>query len=424
MTSPRSARTSTSRATEAPRSAEPASPPGGAGALLGAPAPGRPVVPGARAGTDREERLVTVTVPLTPPWPDLEARLRDVLDRRWLTNQGRYADELTQRLRDHLATPSLSLVSSGTLAVELMIQSALPPGEVLVPSFSFPATWNLLCRDARWKPVFVDVGDDFCLDPEAAQAAITKDTVAILGVHTYGRPCHPVRLRELADAHGLRLLYDAAHAFGVEQAGAPLASAGDASAMSFHATKVFNTIEGGAVLCADPELGAAVDRERNFGFDGAEGQASFGTNAKLDEFRAAFGLAVLPLVPDAIRQRLAVATEYLERLAPLEERGVVLPRGLFENTAWTPNGAYFPVLFPAESGLDPAGVIAALRRVGVLARRYFDDRPFRSELYAPFLREADTPRAARFSREVVCLPIHHELAPEDVGLVIATLLGL
>ena len=413
------------RGVDGPPGALPHTAPGkSAGALLGTGADRRAVVPGSRSGTNQAERLITVTVPLTPAWEQLSPRLRDVLDRRWLTNQGCYAEELTAQLQATLGTPAVSLVASGTLALELMIQAALPPGEVIVPSFSFPATWNLLCRDARWTPVFVDVGEDYCLDPTAVQSAITSNTVGILGVHTYGRPCHPEALRELAGAHGLRLLFDAAHAFGVEHRGRPLASFGDASAMSFHATKIFNTIEGGAVLTHDPELCTAVDRARNFGFGGADGQESFGTNAKLDEFRASFGLSVLPLVQDAIERRLAVAREYLVRLAALEERGVVLPHGLFAGAERSANGAYFPVRFPTGCGLEPEQVLAALAEVGVLARRYFDDRPFRAELYRPFLRAEDTPRAAAYSRQVVCLPCHHELGQADLDLIVQTLTGL
>ena len=182
-------------------------------------------------------RLIPVTVPLVPEFRELERGLRDVLNRRWLTNQGHYADQLTARLMTEMQAPALSLVSSGTQAVELMLRAGMPPGEVLVPSFSFPATWNLLCRDSRWKPVFVDIGSDYCMDPAAAERAITPRTSGILAVHTYGQPCHVDALEALAQRHDLRLFFDAAHAFGVRIEGQPLAQRGDASAFSFHATK-------------------------------------------------------------------------------------------------------------------------------------------------------------------------------------------
>lgn len=380
----------------------------------------RTVLPGHESGRP----MVTVTAPLVPDWETLGPALQDVLARRWLTNQGHYARTLATELARIMDAPHLSLVSNGTLALELLLRAGMPPGEVIVPSFSFPATWNLLCQDPAWTPVFVDVGEDFCVDPDAVAAAITPRTSGILGVHTYGRPCDHAALSALAERHGLCLMYDAAHAFGVEAHGTTLAALGDGSAWSFHATKVFNTLEGGAVTSPHADLNAKIERLRNFGFTGGVEQTEFGTNAKIDEFRAAFGLAVLPLVQGAISRRVEVGAHYLERLAPLEAEGVVLPRGLFEATDWTPNGAYFPVLFPEASGLGPEELAAGLQAVGVLPRRYFDDRAFTSPLYAPYLRAADTPRAARFSTEVLCLPIHHELGESDLELVTTTLLEL
>lgn len=380
----------------------------------------RTVVPGRGAG----QALVTVTAPLVPEWEALAPLLQDVLSRRWLTNHGHYAQALTRELKRALAAPELSLASNGTLALELLLRAVVPAGEVIVPSFSFPATWNLLCRDPQWTPVFVDIGPDFCVDPQLVEAAITPRTTAILGVHTYGRPCAHAALAALAARHGLRLVFDAAHAFGVELEGRSLAALGDGSAWSFHATKVFSTLEGGAVTSPLADVCATVDRLRNFGFSGLEGQTEFGTNAKVDEFRAAFGLSVLPLVAGAIERRVAVGGQYLERLAPLEGDGVTLPRGLFEDTAWSPNGAYFPVLFPPECGLGPEELSAGLQAVGVLPRRYFDDRAFKSAIYAPYLCAEDTPRAFEASQNVLCLPIHHDLGEEDLDLVCATLLDL
>ncbi|MEZ6014269.1 MAG: DegT/DnrJ/EryC1/StrS family aminotransferase [Planctomycetota bacterium] len=380
----------------------------------------RTVVPGRGAG----EALVTVTAPLVPEWEALAPLLQDVLGRRWLTNQGHYAQTLTSELKRVMSAPELSLVSNGTLALELLLRAAVPPGEVIVPAFSFPATWNLLCRDPAWTPVFVDIGPDFCVDPAQVAAAITPRTSAILAVHTYGRPCDSSALGALAARHGLKLVFDAAHAFGVALEEGSLAALGDGSAWSFHATKVFSTLEGGAVTSRDAQVNAHVDRLRNFGFAGLDGQTEFGTNAKVDEFRAAFGLSVLPLVEGAIARRVAVGVQYLERLAPLEGDGVALPRGLFEDTAWTPNGAYFPVLFPPECGLGPEELSAGLQAVGVLPRRYFDDRAFKSAIYAPYLRAADTPRALEASQNVLCLPIHHDLGEEDLDLVCTTLLDL
>ncbi|MEC7946785.1 MAG: DegT/DnrJ/EryC1/StrS family aminotransferase, partial [Myxococcota bacterium] len=195
-----------------------------------------------------------VTSPLVPSWDDLAPRLQAILERRWLTNQGEAARDLEEELRGALGAPHAHLVTNGTLALEVLIRAAIPSGEVLVPAFSFPATWNMLLDDPRYRVRFVDVGEDGNLDPDAAAAAIGPETRAILGVHAYGRPCHPERLATIAREHDLTLLFDAAHAFGVFWDGAPVGSLGHGSAWSFHATKVFNTLEGGAVSTSDASL--------------------------------------------------------------------------------------------------------------------------------------------------------------------------
>ncbi len=350
-----------------------------------------------------------VTSPLLPEWATLAPMLQDVLERRWLTNQGTYARRLEDALPPILGAPHVALTTNGTLALERMIPSSVAGGEVIVPAWSFPATWNLLADDPRYTPVFVDVGDDLCIDPGAVAAAITPRTTAILTVHACGAPCAQAAL---AAQHGPTLLYDAAHAFGVELDGQPLGALGDASAWSFHATKVFNTLEGGAVTTARPDLAARVVTRRNFGL-GPEGQTVFGTNGKMDEFRAAVGLATLPLVPGAISARERIPAAYDERLGPLHAEGRVEFRGPPARPNLRRNHAYCPAGFPGVA----VRTDAALRGHGILARRYFGRTLFDDPVYAGRIRPGDLPRAAHAGDTVLCLPIHHAMDEADVDRV-------
>lgn len=357
-----------------------------------------------------------VTSPLLPAWADLAPRLQAVMERRWLTNQGTEARALEDALVGALGAPHALLMTNGTLALEILIRSALPGGEVLVPAFSFPATWNLLLDDPRYSVRFVDVGEDGNLDPDAAEAAIGPATRAILGVHAYGRPCHPDRLLALAETHGLVMLFDAAHAFGVRWRGAPVGALGHGSAWSFHATKVFNTLEGGAVSTADPALATRVEQRRNFGF-APGGQDALGTNAKVDEFRAAFGLATLPLVTAAIAARGVVAAAYDAGLAALP--GLRLPQWLRPDATFAPNHAYYPVFFDDAPAREAAE--AALQARHVLPRRYFASGLFSDPVYAGRIDPAALPVAARLSETALCLPIHHSMTADDTALVVGTL---
>lgn len=360
---------------------------------------------------DGPEWLV-VTSPLLPEWEDLAPRLQAVLERRWLTNQGAAAVELEEALEGFLGAPQALLATNGTLALEILIREAAPAGEVIVPAYSFPATWNLLFDDPRYTPVFVDIGDDCCVDPAAVEAAIGPDTTGILGVHAYGATCDRAALEALADRHGLALLFDAAHCAGVRVEEEGVGGWGDGSAWSFHATKVFNTLEGGAITTRDPDLAMACRARRNFGF-APGGQAGFGTNAKVDEFRAAFGLATLPLVDAAIAAREAVAERYHEGLTGLELR---LPGWLRRRPGFSPNHAYFPVFFADAATRDAAD--AALQAGAVLPRRYFDDTLFRAPAYAGRIRREAFPRAATACDTVLCLPLHHRMTDDDVDHVV------
>ncbi len=362
---------------------------------------------------------LTVTSPLLPDLDELVPLLADVLDRRWVTNQGHYARQLELELAARLGVPELLLITNCTIALEMAVLEAVPPGEVICTAYSFPATWNMLFENSRYRPVFVDIGDRFCIDPAAVEAAITPMTTAIMAVHPYGFPCDDGALKAIARRHGLRLIYDAAHVFGVSQDGVPLGAWGDLSAFSFHATKVYNTLEGGA-LTGDPELLERLARRRNFGLVGDD-QLGFGTNGKVDEFRAVVGLLNLKRVDAAIAARMAVADAYLAALPALGIDGLTLYPDLFHAPGRVTNASYFPVRLDPAAGLDRDAVHSALKTRGILAKRYFFPTAASSELYANQVRAADVPRARAASHAVLCLPIHHQMTDGDVDHVVDSL---
>ena len=392
-----------------------------------APAPAEAQAPAPAAGRSRGTRLpqqpdgpawLTVTSPLLPPADALVPLIHDILDSRWVTNQGRYARELEARLAAYLGVPDLVLVTNATIALEMAFLESIDDGEVILPAYSFPATWNLFFENPRFTPVFVDIQPDFRVDPAAVEAAITPRTTAIVAVHTYGFPCDHARLRAIADRHGLRLIYDAAHAFGVRQPGTPVAELGDLNVYSFHATKVYNTLEGGAVT-GDPDLLERLRRRRNFGLS-REDQLCFGTNGKMDEVRAAVGLLNLDQVDGAIAARAEVSRGYLrslpERVPLLQTYG----DDLFPAERHH-NHSYFPVRVSPDAPLSRDGVLAALQDDGILARRYFFPTPTTSPLYRDHVAPGALPVTRACSLDTVCLPIHHRMTQADCTHVVDSL---
>jgi len=360
---------------------------------------------------------LTVTSPLLPAADDLIPMIRDILDSRWVTNQGRYARELETRLAAYLGVPDLVLVTNATVGLEMSFLEAIEDGEVILPAFSFPATWNLFFENPRFKPVFVDIRADFRIDPDAVEAAITDRTTAIVAVHTYGFPCDHRRLRELAEAHGLRLIYDAAHAFGV-QSPTPVASLGDLNIYSFHATKVYNTLEGGCIT-GDPVLLDRLRRRRNFGLSREE-QFSFGTNGKVDEVRAAVGLLNLDSVDGAIEARARVSRHYLDHIPDHAPQLELYGAELFQSGR-THNHAYFPARVREDARLDRDGILDALRQDGILARRYFYPTPTTSTLYRDVVDPAMLPITRQCSLDTICLPVHHRMTDADCAHVVESL---
>lgn len=361
---------------------------------------------------------LTVTSPLLPDADELCALVREVLDSRWVTNQGRFARELECALAGYLGVDDLVLVTNATVGLEMAFLQAIDDGEVICPAYSFPATWNLFFENPRFTPVFVDIREDFRVDPEAVQAAITERTTAIVAVHTYGFPCDHEALSAIASAHGLRLIYDAAHVFGVRDNGLPVASLGDLNVYSFHATKVYNTLEGGAITGA-PELLDRLRVRRNFGLEHGD-QTLFGTNGKMDELRAAVGLLNLKQVDTAIAARNRVVDHYLSELP---ERVPELT--LFGHELRRPGlravDSYFPARVRPEAPLSRDALLAALREDHILARRYFHPTPTTSPLYAAHVPPGSLPLTEACSLDTICLPVHHRMTESDVEHVILSL---
>jgi len=246
------------------------------------------------------EKQITVTSPLLPPLDELIPCLRDIWERKWLTNNGHYHQLLEKALAEYLKVPYISLFTNGTLPLITALQALRITGEVITTPYSFVATTHSLWWNGI-KPVFVDIEPETCnIDPEKIEAAITPKTTAIMPVHVYGKPCDTVRIQEIADKYGLKVIYDAAHAFGVEVNGNSVLEAGDMSTLSFHATKVYNTVEGGALVCHDGQTKQRIDYLKNFGFAGETTVIAPGINGKMDEVRAAYGLLNLKQVDAAI----------------------------------------------------------------------------------------------------------------------------
>lgn len=359
---------------------------------------------------------IKVTSPLMPRLEDFTELLRDIWQRRWITNNGEYHRLLEQALADYLKVPYVSLFTNGTLPLITALQALHITGEVITTPYSFVATTHALWWNGI-KPVFVDVDPaNGCLDPTKIEAAITPKTTAIMPVHVYGNPCDTKAIQEIADRHGLRVIYDAAHAFGVTVGGESILKAGDMSTLSFHATKVFSTVEGGAMIMHDETTKRHIDQLKNFGFAGETEVVAPGINSKMDELRAAFGLLNLQQVDAAIASRRCVAEAYREGLK--ETKGLTFWNDL---SGVRHNYGYFPIFVnAAKYGMTRDELYFHLREQGIYGRRYF--YPLIST-FSPYrdlesARPENLPVATRMADEVICLPMHHELSEGDVQKVI------
>ena len=363
-----------------------------------------------------DEKLITVTSPLLPSLDDFLPYLQDIWDRKWLTNNGHYHQELEKALCEYLKVPYISLFTNGTLPLMCALQALRITGEVITTPFSFFATTHSLWWNGI-KPVFVDIDPDTCnIDPAKVEAAITPRTTAIMPVHVYGKPCDTERIQEIADKYGLKVIYDAAHAFGVEVDGKSILEAGDMSTLSFHATKVYNTIEGGALVCHDEKVKRRIDYLKNFGFAGETTIVAPGINGKMDEIRSAYGLLNLKRVDGAIAARRRVAMRYREAL-----RNVPGIRVMEDMPGVRHNYSYFPVFVDAEKyGMTRDELYFKLKGENVLGRRYF--YPLISEFSTyrglDSARMENLPVATRVADSVVCLPMYHSLTEGEIEKVL------
>ena len=363
-----------------------------------------------------EEKLITVTSPLMPSLEDLNVYLKDIWQRKWVTNNGHFHKELEKALCEYLGVPFISLFTNGTLPLITALQALRVTGEVITTPFSFVATTHSLWWNGI-KPVFVDIDPETCnLDPDKIEAAITPHTTAIMPVHVYGRPCDTERIQAVADKYGLKVIYDAAHAFGVKVNGESVLNAGDMSTLSFHATKVYSTIEGGALVMKDEQTKRRIDYLKNFGFAGETTVVAPGINSKMDEVRAAYGLLNLKQVDRAIAGRQHVAEMYRSAL-----RGVPGIRIMEDVPGVRHNYAYFPVFVDAEQyGMSRDELYFKMKEHNVLGRRYFYPLISTFSTYRGLesARPDNLPVATRIAEQVICLPMYYGLTDEDVERII------
>ena len=359
---------------------------------------------------------ITVTSPLLPDLDDLQESLKEIWDSRWITNNGSFHKKLEAALCEYLRVPFISLFTNGTLPLLTALQALRVTGEVITTPYSFVATTHSIWWTGC-KPVFVDIDPKTGnIDPERIEAAITPRTSAIMPVHVYGNPCDTTRIQEIADKYGLKVIYDAAHAFGVHVDGESILNAGDLSTLSFHATKVFNTIEGGAMVMHDAETKKRIDYLKNFGFANEVEVVGPGINCKMDEIRSAYGLLNLKQVDAAIEARYRFTIRYREALKDVEGISFFhdIPRVRHNYT-------YFPIFVDAEKyGMTRDELYFKMRENGVFGRRYFyplisDFSPYKGLESA---RPETLPNARKMADSVICLPMHHDLSDVDIRRVL------
>ena len=359
---------------------------------------------------------ITVTSPLLPNLEEFHELLKEIWDSKWITNNGSFHRRLEAALAEYLKVPYVSLFTNGTLPLITALQALRITGEVITTPYSFVATTHALWWNGI-KPVFVDIElETGNIDPNKIEAAITPKTTAIMPVHVYGKPCNIKAIQEIADKYGLKVIYDAAHAFGVEVNGESILNAGDMSTLSFHATKVYNTIEGGAMVMHDEKTKKRIDYLKNFGFAGETEVIAPGINSKMDEMRSAYGLLNLKQVDSAIEQRHKVAIQYRGALKDVD--GISFWNDM-PNVKH--NYSYFPIFVDAKKyGMTRDELYFKMKEHGVLGRRYFYPLISNFSTYRglPSSNRENLPVATKMAEQVICLPMHHALSINDIELTI------
>lgn len=357
------------------------------------------------------EKPIYVTRPFLPRIDDFCAGLREIWDSHWLTNNGPILQRYTQRLIEYFNTDNICLFNNGTLALQIGLQGMGISGEVITTPFTFVATTHALYWN-KIRPVFVDIEPDYyTLDPAKVEAAITPWTTAILAVHVYGHPCQLETLADIARRHNLKLLYDAAHAFGVTVNGRSIAHYGDMSMFSFHATKLYHSIEGGMLTFSDPGLKQIFDYLKNFGFKNETEVVMPGTNAKMNEFQALMGEMVLKHMPQIHSSRRLIYERYQQLLSKIP--GIKLPPPLPENVKY--NYAYLSIeVDAAQYGISRDRLYEELKKYNIYARRYF--YPLLNDFACYHSVSVNDPLtvARRASQQILTLPMYHDLPLSDV----------
>lgn len=367
-----------------------------------------------------DNELITVTSPLLPNLDDFNEMLKQIWASKWITNNGSFHKQLEKELAVYLKVPYISLFTNGTLPLITALQALRITGEVITTPYSFVATTHALWWNGI-KPVFVDIDPTTGnINPDKIEAAITPKTTAIMPVHVYGKPCDTKRIQEIADQYGLKVIYDAAHAFGVEVNGENILNAGDLSTLSFHATKVYNTVEGGAMVMHDEKMKKRIDYLKNFGFANETTVVGPGINSKMDEVRSAYGLLNLKQVDAAIEARHQVAIKYREVLRNVE--GVTF----FDDIPGVRhNYSYFPIFIDAKKyGMTRDELYFKMKEQNVLGRRYF--YPLISEFSTyrglESAKPENLPEAHKMADSVICLPMHHALSNDDIQRILDSII--
>ncbi|WP_395067669.1 DegT/DnrJ/EryC1/StrS family aminotransferase [Paraburkholderia silvatlantica] len=361
-----------------------------------------------------DKKTIYVTQPDLPALDEFIPFLEKIWDNKILTNGGPFHQELERALCEYLGVQYISLFTNGTIALVTALQALRVSGEIITTPYSFVATthsslWNGI------KPVFADIDPDTLnLDPEKIEAAITSQTTAIMPVHCYGRPCDVDAIQKIADNYNLKVIYDAAHAFAVRTEAGSILNYGDLSVLSFHATKVFNTFEGGAIICPDAKTKTRIDRLKNFGFVDEVTVVAGGINGKMSEINAAFGLLQLKNVDKAIARRKNIDNLYRELLKPV--KGI---RCIGADKGYVANYSYFPILVESDYPIDRDALYQKMRDNNIYPRRYFypliTDFPMYRGL--PSARRSNLPVATDAAEKVLCLPIYPDLTFEEVEFI-------
>lgn len=363
-------------------------------------------------------KRLNVTEPFLPPLEEVHEALAQIWDNKILTNGGPFHKEFESRLADYLGVEHISLFCNATISLITALQTLRISGEVITTPYSFVATAHSLVWN-NIKPVFVDIDPHtFNIDPDKVEQAITPNTSCVLAVHVYGNPCDHERLQKICDTYGLKLIYDAAHAFNVKKSGHPVLLDGDLSVLSFHATKVFNTFEGGAIIAPDKKTKERIDYLKNFGFADETTVVAPGINGKMNEFQAALGLIQLRHFEESQRRRQNIYNLYAEGLQALDGISFFKPA---EDISW--NYSYFPILISPEIKKSRDDIYFSLREHNIYARRYFYPLISSFPMYRglPSANESHLVQATRISNSVICLPMSPSLSEADVQRVVQAL---